>query len=114
MSKYAWASIDEMSKVAFRFAESAITDLETIGNRYAEQGVPDVGDQLIRQIIARIEALDDHPEMGRIVPEFGQPLLREFIQPPFRIVYRRDPNQVRIVRVWRSERLLMLPKEGEK
>jgi hypothetical protein len=43
---------------------------------------------------------------GRIVPEFDQPFLRELIRPPFRIVYRRDPKHVRVVRVWRSERLL--------
>lgn len=46
--------------------------------------------------------------MGRMVPEFGQPFLRELIQPPFRIVYRRDKGRVRVVRVWRSERLLQL------
>ena len=48
------------------------------------------------------------PEMGRIVPEFGPQFLRELIHPPFRIVYRREPKYVRIVRIWRSERLLRL------
>jgi len=56
-----------------------------------------------------VEVLADHPDIGRIVAEFGQPFLRELIHPPFRIVYRRDPDRVRIVRVWRSERLLRLP-----
>lgn len=102
-----------MPKVSVRLAESATTDLEAIGDWYTDQGVPDVGDQLIRQIVTRIEALADHPAMGRIVPEFGQPFLRELIQPPFRIVYRHEPNVVRVVRVWRSERLLVLPEEGE-
>ena len=37
--------------------------------------------------------------MGRILPEFGQPFLCELIHTPFRIVYRRDPQQARIVRV---------------
>jgi hypothetical protein len=35
--------------------------------------------------------------------------LRELIRPPFRIVYRRDPKQVSVVRIWRSERLLDVP-----
>ncbi|PIQ97459.1 MAG: addiction module toxin RelE, partial [Nitrospinae bacterium CG11_big_fil_rev_8_21_14_0_20_56_8] len=47
------------------------------------------------------------------VPEFDQPFLRELIHPPFRIVYRRDPQRVRMVRVWRSERLLHLPTGDE-
>jgi len=56
-----------------------------------------------------VEVLADHPDIGRVVPEFDQPFLRELIHPPFRIVYRRDPFRVRIVRVWRSARLLRLP-----
>ena len=44
--------------------------------------------------------------MGRIVPEFDRTFVRELIHPPFRIVYRLEPKRVRIVRVWRSERLL--------
>lgn len=95
-----------MAKVVIRFAESALTDLESIRAWNAEQGVPDVSERLIDEIVASIEALADHPDMGRIVPEFGQPFLRELIRPPFRIVYRRDPKHVRVVRVWRSERLL--------
>jgi plasmid stabilization system protein ParE len=98
-----------MPKVTIRFAESAIADLEAISTWYAEIRVPDVGDRFVEEIVTRVEALGDHPEMGRIVPEFDQPFLRELIHPPFRIVYHRDPKHVRIVRVWRSERLLALP-----
>jgi toxin ParE1/3/4 len=95
-----------VAKVAIRIAESAFADLESIRAWYAEQGVPDVGERLLGEIVASIEALADHPDMGRIVPEFDQPFLRELIRPPFRIVYRRDPKHVRGVRIWRSERLL--------
>lgn len=51
------------------------------------------------EIFDRVGALRDHPDTGRVVPEFNQPFLRELIHPPFRIVYRREPKQVRIVRV---------------
>lgn len=95
-----------MAKAAIRLAESAVSDLEEIREWYAGQQVPEVGDRLVAEIVARIGTLAEHPEIGRIVPEFGQPFLRELIHPPFRIVYRRDPGRVRIVRVWRSERLL--------
>ena len=64
---------------------------------------------LVAQIIEDIELLGKQPEMGRVVPEFELDDLRELIRPPFRIVYRRDRKKVRIVRIWRSERLLMLP-----
>ena len=98
-----------MPEVSVLFAESAMADLESLKCWYAEQGVPGVGDRLIEEIFARIEALSSNPDMGRIVPEFGLALLRELIHPPFRIVYRRDPGHVRVVRIWRSERMLAMP-----
>ena len=101
-----------MASVSVRLAESAVADLEELRAWYTEQGVPTVGDRCVEEILERIEALSDHPGMGRIVPEFDQPLLRELIQPPFRVVYRQDPGRVSVVRIWRSERLPVLPPEG--
>ncbi len=95
------------------FAESALRDLEAVQAWYAEQGAPEVGARLVEEVFQRVQALADHPDMGRVVPEFDQAFLRELIHPPFRIVYRRDPQRVRIVRVWRSERLLHLPAAGD-
>lgn len=94
--------------VVVTFAESALTDLEEMRDWYAEQLVPEVGERFIVEIVAKVETLQDTPDMGRMVPEFEVPDLRELIHPPFRIVYRREPGKVRIVRVWRSERLLKL------
>jgi len=96
-------------KRAITFAASAVNDLEAIRDWYIEQQVPDVGGRLLRKIISQIERLVDFPESGRIVPEFGIVNLREIIFPPFRIVYRLDKNRARIVRIWRSERLLKMP-----
>jgi plasmid stabilization system protein ParE len=98
-----------MAVARVSFAESALRDLVGIQEWYAAEGVPEVGDRLVAEVFQRVEVLADHPDIGRIVPEFGQPFLRELIHPPFRIVYRRDPLRVRIARVWRSERLLRLP-----
>ena len=96
-------------KTLITFAVSAVKDLEEIRKWYIGQQVPDVGERLIREIFSSLERLVDFPESGRIVPEFEMTNLREIIHPPFRIVYRLDKNRVRIVRVWRSERLLKLP-----
>ena len=91
------------------FAASAVEDLEAIRVWYGEQQVPEVGERLLREVVAQIERLADYPESGRVVPEFGLAQMREIIHPPFRIVYRLDDDRVRVVRVWRSERLLELP-----
>ena len=97
-----------------RFTKSALSDLQAIQIWYTEQGVPDVGARLVGEIIKRIERLVHHPDMGRVVPEFGQIFLREIIQTLFRIVYRRDPKTVRIVRIWRSERQFRLTEHEDK
>jgi plasmid stabilization system protein ParE len=97
------------AKVSITFADSALKDLQEVLSYYEEQDSPHTGKRLVAEIIADIELLIDQPDMGRMVPEFEVEYLRELIRPPFRIVYRRDIKKVRIVRVWRSERLLKLP-----
>ena len=98
-----------MPAIPICFAESALRDLEDMRFWYADQGAQEVGDRFVAEVVAKVEGLATHPDLGRIVPEFGQAFLRELIHPPFRIVYRRDLDRVRVVRVWRSERLLRLP-----
>ena len=91
------------------FANSAVIDLENVRRWYVERGAPDVGERLLREIVAAVAMLADVPKGGRVVPEFGVAALRESIHPPFRIVYRIDAERVRIVRLWRGERVLRLP-----
>ena len=100
-----------MPRIIVRLAESALTDLAGVRDWYAEQGVPETGERVLTEILGRIRTLRDHPEKGRIVPEFDQPTLRELIHPPFRIVYRLERPRVSVVRVWRSERLLRLSRD---
>ncbi len=97
-------------KHTITFAVSSVKDLEEIRAWYVDQQVPDMGERLLREVIPQIERLADFPDSGRIVPEFGVAHLREIIHPLFRIVYRLDKTRARIVRVWRSERLLKMPK----
>jgi plasmid stabilization system protein ParE len=88
---------------------SAFDDLERIKEYYTAEGVPHIGDEFVASIIEHIQTLRDNPDIGRIVPEFGEKKIREIIHPPFRIVYLRELSSVHVIRVWRSERLLILP-----
>jgi plasmid stabilization system protein ParE len=99
----------DVKKTSITFAASAIKDLEDTQAYYSGEGVPDVGKRLTAEIVAKIERLGARPLSGRVVPEFNVEHLREIVSRPFRIVYRHDKNKVRIVRIWRSERLLKLP-----
>ena len=94
-------------------SDSAVEDLRSVLVYYEAEGLPDVGRRLVSDVLAGIQELQAHPDIGRIVPEFGAAALRELIHPPFRIVYRRQPQRVQVVRILRSERLLRLPPDSE-
>ena len=72
-----------MSRITISFAESALADLEQVRAQYAEQGVPEAGKGLIAEVLQRVQALADRPDMGRLVSEFDQTFLRELIDPSF-------------------------------
>ena len=92
-------------------ARSALSDLQEIKTYYLEQGVPDIGQKFVNAILENVQRLRDHPDSGRKVPELDQDYIREIIHPPFRVVYLRNVSSVNLVRVWRIERLLLLPDE---
>ncbi|MCP4431694.1 MAG: type II toxin-antitoxin system RelE/ParE family toxin [Gammaproteobacteria bacterium] len=60
-------------------------------------------------IVEHIETLSSHPDIGRMVPEFSDEQIRELIHSPFRVVCLRESKSIKVIRVWRSERLLGLP-----
>ena len=103
-----------MPAVRVSSSESALSDLQAILEWYADEGVSEVGDRFVFEIFERVEVLALHPDIGRVVPEFGKSFLRELVHPPFRMVYRRDAMRVRVVRICRSARLPRLPPDETK
>jgi len=101
-----------VASLPIEFSPSALRDLQETCDYYVEQHVAATGQRIVRELVGAIRSLPDYPQMGRIVPEFDMPSLRELIRPPFRIVYRIEPERIAIIRIWRSERLLHLPDEG--
>ncbi len=95
------------------FASSALEDLDKIKQYYNRELIPEVGLKFVTAIVEHIESLVEHPDIGRVVPEFDEVTLRELIHAPFRIVYLRESETIQIIRVWRSERLLVLLGEDE-
>jgi plasmid stabilization system protein ParE len=92
---------------------SAFEDLESVKEYCGGEGTPQVGENFQREIFERIQYLETHPDLGRPVPELNYASVRELIHPPFCIVYLREESSVHVIRVWRSERLLILPGEEQ-
>jgi plasmid stabilization system protein ParE len=55
-----------------------------------------------------VERLEDFPRSGRVVPEIEQDNIREIILNRYRIVYRLSENEVKILTVFHSSKLLSL------
>jgi len=97
--------------VKIYFSDLALNDFEDIKDYYIEKEVPQIGEQFVFSIVEHVETLIDNPDIGRIVPEFEEPKIRELIHAPFRVVYLRETMSIHVIRVWRSERVLVLPEE---
>ena len=57
-------------------------------------------------LVSSTKRLADFPEMGRVVPEFGDPSLREIVVRSFRVIYRVDRGDCRVdvARSWHGAR----------
>jgi len=91
-------------------APRAIQDLRSIV-AYVAVDRADTASRLGFALIDATKPLAYFPALGRIVPEFDSPTVRELILDPFRIVYRVDePNRVvGIVRFWHGARGSLAP-----
>ncbi len=57
-------------------------------------------------LLSSTKRLTDFPEMGRVVPEFGEPSIREIIVRTYRVIYVVDYGDCRVdvARFWHSAR----------
>jgi plasmid stabilization system protein ParE len=87
------------------WSPSARLDLKEIATFIAEDS-PLIAERFVRSLFEVVERIAEYAESGRIVPEFGEPTIREVIRRPCRIVYRlnRRKRTLEIVRVWHGAR----------
>lgn len=56
------------------------------------------------EIVEKSEKLNIFPEIGRIVPEIGDPKIRELIIYSYRLIYEVFPNKVEILALIHGKR----------
>ena len=78
LSQRALASMQEIRRGLAMFSETAASNFTDSMER-------------------RLRQLEIFPYSGRTVPEYGSPLLREVVEPPYRIVYEVFSDRVEIV-----------------
>jgi toxin ParE1/3/4 len=58
------------------------------------------------ELVNRALSISDFPEIGRMVPELGDPAVHEIIHGSYRIVYEllRNPDAIYALRFWHAAR----------
>lgn len=84
---------------------SARRDLRDIV-RYISLDSPERAVRFGQFLVSSVKRLADFPEMGREVPEFGNPSLREIVVRSYRVIYRVDHGgcRVDVARFWHGAR----------
>jgi len=87
------------------WTEPAVADLEEIG-QFISKDNPPAAEKVGSKIIREAENVAAFPRLGRIVPEFGNPQIREIISQSYRVIYKFDEegDLVAILRIWHGAR----------
>lgn len=87
------------------WSPEAIEDIESIAS-YIERDSDWYAKAVTTRIIETAEAILQFPELGRIVPEVGDPVIRERFAYNYRIIYRLESERVLVAAVIHGSRLL--------
>ncbi|HWO17754.1 MAG TPA: type II toxin-antitoxin system RelE/ParE family toxin [Kofleriaceae bacterium] len=77
-------------------AVMALVDLET---RLTQRHTAEKAAQVVDELIRRVDRLQDHPQLGRVVPEYGRWQLRELVDKWNRVLYRLRPDAIEVVTI---------------
>lgn len=77
------------------WTEKALARLQGI-KRYIAIDDPASAEALVQRVLDRVEVLGEHPYIGRKVPEYNLPDLREVPERPYRIIYQVDADEDRV------------------
>ena len=80
------------------WAVSALADLQAIQAYVARDSVA-YADALVDRIVGVAARITAFPKSGRVVPEFEDESLREFVHGSYRIVYRLVPSRAEVIAV---------------
>ena len=83
----------------------ALQDLESIIS-YIAQDNPDAANKFGKKLVEYTRVLHVSPTVGKEVPEFQSPDIRQLILKPYRVIYKIDETnkQIHISRYWHSSR----------
>jgi len=93
-----------MAPVGMRWSEQAVRDLEEIHD-YIARNSPRYAAVVTGRLVGAADQVREYPESGRVVPELGDPAVREVIHGAYRIVYELRAGEAEVLTVFRASRL---------
>ena len=87
------------------WAKESLSKLIEIEDFIAEDN-PQKASEFTNFLIKKTDTIKENPQIGRVVPEFSNPLLRELIFKNYRIVYKIDKSKIEILTVFEGHRLI--------
>ena len=87
------------------WSNTAIEHLLTLFEQISKDS-PLYAQRIIERLIDRSEQIADFPLMGREVPEYQVRDIREVLEPPFRLIYQLHADQIDVLAVIHSTRIL--------
>jgi plasmid stabilization system protein ParE len=84
--------------LALVWSPEAIEDIEAIA-AYIERDSPWYAKAVASKIVEVAESIPEYPLLGRVVPEIGEPAVRERLVHRYRIIYRIDKGRVLVAAV---------------
>ena len=90
--------------MTLRWSRRAQHDLVEIG-RYIARDNRLAARPWVERLRQRARQAADHPQLGRIVPEYSRPDLREVLLQNYRIVYRADDEGIVVITVFEGHRM---------
>lgn len=90
---------------ALAWSPEAIEDIESIA-AYIERDSAWYAKAVASKIVETAETIPEFPELGRMVPEVGDPAIRERFAYSYRIIYRLEPERVLVAAVIHGSRSL--------
>ncbi|TAL33151.1 MAG: type II toxin-antitoxin system RelE/ParE family toxin [Spirochaetes bacterium] len=88
-----------------KWTASSRKDLRHIHDHIAEESGY-YAKKVLVSVVTRADVLKDFPQMGRMVPEFQNPSIREIIVYSYRIIYEIHGDAVEILAVIHGKRNL--------
>ena len=81
------------------WSAEAVRALVALEERLAQRYTDARASEIIDSLVQRVDRLRDHPQLGRVVPEYGHWQLRELVDKWNRVLYRLRADAIEIVTV---------------